>query len=70
MARAAGPGRGPQVLAEQIAALQRNLPSIVGGNTLIPLVMVLALRDAVPAAAWGPGLALQGLHSAFNAYGW
>ncbi len=60
----------PEVLAEQVAVMQRNLPSMVLGNTLIPLVMALGLDGAVSARVWGPWLALQWLHSAFNIYGW
>jgi signal transduction histidine kinase len=59
-----------RILADQVSALQRTLPSILVGNTLVPLVVVVALWGTV-ARPWLLGwLALQWLHSAFNAWAW
>ncbi len=59
-----------RILADQVTALQRTLPSILLGNTLVPLIFLLALwGKAHPALLLG-WVALQGLHSGFNAWAW
>ena len=57
-----------QLLADQIAAMQRTLPATVAGNLLLAAVLAWALHGSVSAAAlalWG---ALLALHCAVN--GW
>ncbi len=59
-----------RILADQVTALQRTLPSILLGNTLVPLIFLLALwGQAHPALLLG-WVTLQLMHNAFNAWAW
>ncbi|TDP61533.1 signal transduction histidine kinase [Roseateles toxinivorans] len=59
-----------RILADQVTALQRTLPSIILGNTLTPLVVLVCVKGLVSTVALGSWFALQMLHSAFNAWAW
>ena len=59
-----------RILADQVSALQRTLPSILVGNTLVPLVVVVVLWSSVSHALLLGWLVLQWLHSSFNAWAW
>jgi len=57
-----------QLLADQIAAVQRTLPATVAGNLLLAAVLAWALHGSVSSAALGLWVGLLALHCAVN--GW
>lgn len=59
-----------RILADQVSALQRTLPSIVLGNTLVPLIFLLALWGLAHPVTLLVWVGLQLLHSGFNAWAW
>ena len=57
-----------QLLADQIAAVQRTLPATVVGNLLLAAVLAWALHGSVSSPALGLWMGLLALHCAVN--GW
>ncbi len=57
-----------QLLADQVAAVQRTLPATVAGNLLLAALVAWALRGLVPSAALAAWVGLVALHCAANVW--
>lgn len=57
-----------QLLADQVAAVQRTLPATVAGNLLLAALVAWALRGLVPSAALAAWVGLVVLHCAANVW--